>query len=72
MATLPKAIYRFNADFISLHTIEINPTLQINYTSIKKKYITYSAEIPSPPLAILEAVFPKAHLTSHSRMSGSE
>ena len=29
------------------------------------------AEIPSPPLALLAAVLPKAHLTSHSRMSGS-
>ena len=29
------------------------------------------AEIPSPPLALLAAVLPKTHLTSHSRMSGS-
>ena len=28
--------------------------------------------IPSPPLALLAAVLPKAHLTSHSRMSDSE
>ena len=28
-------------------------------------------EIPSPPLALLAAVLPKAHLTSRSRMSGS-
>ena len=27
-------------------------------------------EFPSHPLALLTAVFPKAHLTSHSRMSG--
>ena len=27
--------------------------------------------IPSPPLALFIAMFPKAHLTSHSRMSGS-
>ena len=30
-----------------------------------------SAVIPSPPLALFIMVLPKAHLTSHSRMSGS-
>ena len=30
-----------------------------------------SAGIPSPPLAWFVVMFPKAHLTSHSRMSGS-
>ena len=30
-----------------------------------------SAEIPSPPLALFIVMLPKAHLTSHSRMSGS-
>ena len=30
-----------------------------------------STGIPSPPLALLAAVLPKAHLTSHSRMLGS-
>ena len=30
-----------------------------------------SAGIPSPPLALLVAMLPKAHLTLHSRMSGS-
>ena len=30
-----------------------------------------SAEIPSPPLALFIVILPKAHLTSHSRMSGS-
>ena len=30
-----------------------------------------SAEILSPPLALLVVMLPKAHLTSHSRMSGS-
>ena len=29
-----------------------------------------SAGIPSPPLALFIAMLPKAHLTSHSRMSG--
>ena len=30
-----------------------------------------STGIPSPPLALLIVMLPKAHLTSHSRMSGS-
>ena len=30
-----------------------------------------STEIPSPPLALFAAMLPKAHLTSHFRMSGS-
>ena len=30
-----------------------------------------STGIPSPPLALFIAILPKAHLTSHSRMSGS-
>ena len=30
-----------------------------------------SAGIPSPPLTLFSVMFPKAHLTSHSRMSGS-
>ena len=30
-----------------------------------------SARIPSPPLALSIVMFPKAHLTPHSRMSGS-
>ena len=29
-----------------------------------------SAGIPSPPLALFVVILPKAHLTSHSRMSG--
>ena len=35
------------------------------------KILNSSAGIPSPPLALLAAVLPKAHLTSHSRMNGS-
>ena len=31
-----------------------------------------SAGIPSPPLALFAVMLPKAHLTSHSRMSGSQ
>ena len=30
-----------------------------------------STEIPSPPLALFIVLLPKAHLTAHSRMSGS-
>ena len=30
-----------------------------------------STRIPTPPLALFVAMLPKAHLTSHSRMSGS-
>ena len=30
-----------------------------------------STGIPSPPLALFVVILPKAHLTSHSRMSGS-
>ena len=36
------------------------------------RILNSSARIPSPPLALLAAVLPKAHLTSHSTMSGSE
>ena len=35
------------------------------------KIWTSSTVIPSPPLALFIVMFPKAHLTSHSRMSGS-
>jgi len=31
-----------------------------------------SSRIPSPPLALFIMMFPKGHLTSHSRMSGSK
>ena len=31
-----------------------------------------SAGIPAPPLALFAVMLPKAHLTSHSRMSGSK
>ena len=35
------------------------------------RVLNSSTGIPSHPLALLAAVLPKAHLTSHSRMSGS-
>ena len=35
------------------------------------RILNSSPGIPSPPLALLTAVFPKAHLTSHSGTSGS-
>ena len=31
----------------------------------------WNSSMPSPPLALLVVMLPKAHLTSHSRMSGS-
>ena len=34
------------------------------------RILNSSAGIPTPPLALLAAVLPKAHLTSHSRTSG--
>ena len=34
------------------------------------KILNSSAGIPSPPLALFVVMLPKAHLTSHSRMSG--
>ena len=34
------------------------------------RILNSSAGIPAPPIALLAAVLPKAHLTSHSRMSG--
>ena len=36
------------------------------------RILNSSAGIPLPPLALLAAELPKAYLTSHSRMSGSE
>ena len=35
------------------------------------RILNSSSGIPSPPLALLTAVLPKAHFASHSRMSGS-
>ena len=40
-------------------------------TAISFKIWTSSTVIPSPPLVLFIVMFPKAHLTSHSRMSGS-
>ena len=42
------------------------------FTPSSFRILNSSAGIPSPPLALLAAVLPKAHLTSQSRMSGSE
>ncbi|KAM9768023.1 coatomer subunit delta isoform 3-T3 [Dama dama] len=36
-----------------------------------ERILNSSAGIPSPPLALFVVMLPKAHLTSHSRMSGS-
>ena len=40
-------------------------------TALSFRIWNSSAGIPSPPLALFLVMLPKAHLTSHSRMSGS-
>ena len=42
-----------------------------HFNSITLRILNSSAGIPSPPLALFLIMFPKAHLTSHSRMSSS-
>ena len=41
------------------------------FTASSFRIWSSSAGIPSPPLALLVVMLPKAHLTSHCRMSGS-
>ena len=41
------------------------------YTESSFRTWNSSTEIPSPPLTLFVVMLPKAHLTSHSRMSGS-
>ena len=41
------------------------------FTASSFKIWNSSTGIPSPPLAVFVVMFPKAYLTSHSRMSGS-
>ena len=41
------------------------------FTASSSRIWNSSTGIPSPPLALFVVVLPKAHLTSHSRMSGS-
>ena len=41
------------------------------FTALSFKIWNISTGIPSPPLAFFGVMLPKAHLTSHSRMSGS-
>ena len=41
------------------------------FTASSFKISKNSTRIPSPPLALFVVMLPKAHLTSHSRMSGS-
>ena len=43
----------------------------ITFTALSFRTWNSSAGIPSPPLALFTVMLPKAHLTSHSRMSGS-
>ena len=40
------------------------------FTASSSRIWNSLAGIPSPPLALFEVMLPKAHLTSHSRMSG--
>ena len=40
-------------------------------TASSLRILNSSAGIPSPPLVLFIVMLPKAHLTSHSRMSGS-
>ena len=42
-----------------------------SFTASSFRIWNSSTGIPSPPLALLIMTLPKAHLTSHSRMSGS-
>ena len=41
------------------------------FTASSFRFWNSSTGIPSPPLALLVVMLPKAHLTSHSRISGS-
>ena len=41
------------------------------FTASSSRIWNSSTGIPSPPLALFVVMLPKAHLTSHSRMSGS-
>ena len=41
------------------------------FTASSFRILSSSTGIPSPPLALFEVMFPKAHFSSHSRMSGS-
>ena len=41
------------------------------FTASSLRIWNSSTGIPSPPLALFAVILPKAHLTSHSRMSGS-
>ena len=43
----------------------------ITFTASSSRIWNSSTGIPSPPLALFVVMLPKAHLTSHSRMSGS-
>ena len=41
------------------------------FTASSSRIWNSSTRIPSPPLALIVVMLPKAHLTSHSRISGS-
>ena len=54
---------------------QTQPSDLMNWTDWVQHFHTIifsdSTRIPSPPLALFVVILPKAHLTSHSRMSGS-
>ena len=52
--------------FPNLLTYWVQPFQSIIFQDLKN-----STQTPSPPLALFLVMLPKAHLTSHSRMSGS-
>ena len=45
----------------------------VQYTFVAKSFRSWNSStgIPLPPLALFRVMLPKAHLTSHSRVSGS-
>ena len=45
--------------------------IECTFTASSSRIWNSSTGIPSPPLTLFIVMFPKAHLTSHSRMSGS-
>ena len=58
-------------DFISVTVVGFNSPICCSSPSFFLPYIKSLTGISSPPLALLVMMIPKAHLTSHSRMSGS-
>ena len=64
----PRLVIRFLHD--SIHVSMPFSQTQM-YRALSFRIWNSSTGIPSPPLALFVVMLPKAHLTSHSRMSGS-